>query len=471
MVSITCCKRVTWLLLLAASGCVTVPADLGRSDVDELVAERGWSIPPRQAEQLQTLLAEPLTATSAVRIALLNNPSLHSELAGLGFGAADVYAAGRLSNPSLSGAWLDADRSGEGTQRTLGLVLPFTDLLTLPARSKMAQLEFAALKSAVAGAAIEVATDAEAAFYQLVADQRVRVIHARRATAAKLSAELAQRFYVAGNINDRELAEHRVAAAAAQLERLQTDTQVQSSRAHFAGLLGVSTALPWRVETTLQQPPLQERPLQELEALAQAQRLDLLAARAEASALAQRVGFVGWSRWLGDLDLGIEREREADGTRLSGPTLELEIPVFNQHRDDLLIADASLAQAAAKLTALALQVENDVRLAYAGIENARARVATYQDSLIPAYDDVVARTQEEVNFMLTGVFELLDVKQEQLAAHEGYLRSVSGYWIARAQLAKAVGISLPVTPGEAVEIELPQEGNDHQHHQNHGDSP
>ena len=469
MVSTKIAKRAVWVLLLALGGCATVPPDLGRSDVDELVVERGWSLPP--AAQLNELLTEPLTAAGAVRVALMNNPGLQSELARLGFGAADVYSASRLSNPRLSGAWLDPETTGEGTQRTLELVLPFTDLLTLRARSQMAQLEFAALKSSVAAAAIATATDAEAAFYRLVADRRVQQMRTRRATAARLSSDLAERFHRAGNINDRELAEAKVAAAEAQLARLDSDAEVESSRTHLAHLIGVSTAGSWQVDTTLAQPPEQERPLAELEQLARQQRLDLIAARTEADALAHQLGFVSWSRWLVDLDLGMERERESDGARLRGPTLELEIPLFNQHRDDLLMADASLAQAAANLAALHLEVENSVRLAYAGVQNARARIAVYQDSLIPAHANVVARSQEQVNFMLAGVFELLDVKQEQLAAMEGYLHSVSGYWIARAQLAKAVGSSLPVIPGEVIEIEQPQEGNDHAHHHNHGDSP
>lgn len=470
MVSTTSCKRIGWVSLLALSGCATVPSDLGRSDVDQLVVERGWSLTTMEAEQLHGLLAEPLTAARAVQVALMNNPGLQSELARLGFGAADVYDAGRLSNPRLSGSWLDSDQAGEGTQRTLGLVLPFTDLLTLPARSKLAQLEFAALKSTVAGAAITTATDAETAFYQLVVDSRIQELRGRRAAAAELSADLAGRFYAAGNISDRELAEQKVAAAEVQLERLHGDAQAESSRAHLASLLGVSMAASWRVDTTLAQPPSRERPLPELEQAARRQRLDLIAARAEANALAQRLGFISWSRWLGDIDLGFEKEREADGARLRGPELDLEIPLFNQHRDDLLRAESSLAQAAANLTALVLEVENGVRLAYAALDNARARVVTYQDSLIPAHANVVARTQEEVNFMLTGVFELLEVKQDQLAAFEGYMESVGGYWIARAQLASAVGVSLPATSGEAIEIETSQETDGHQHHGNHGDS-
>lgn len=469
MVSIRSSRRICCLLLFTLSGCTTIPRDLGRSDVDALVVEQGWQL---HMAELDALLVEPLTAERAVQVALLNNPGLHADMARLGFGAADLYAASRLSNPRFSGAWLDSDAAGEGTQRTLELALPFADLLTLPARARMAKLEFAALKSSVAHAAIVTATDAEIAFHQLVADMRTHEMRARRAKAATLARELAGRFHAAGNISDRELAEQQAAAAQAELERLDSDAQIQSSRSHLAGLLGLSMAEKWQVVTELALPPAKERGLEELQAMARQQRLDLMAARTQADVLAQRLGFTRWSRWLGDIDLGLERERETDGARFSGPTLELEIPLFNQHRDDVLAADASLTQAVANLTALSLEVDNGVRLAHAGVQNARAKVSVYQDRLVPAQADVVARTQEEVNFMLTGIFELLDVKQAELAAYEGYLQSVGGYWIARAELARAVGASLPAEPGGPVEMEAPPQESGHEHHHhNHGGTP
>ncbi len=470
MVSTKYFWRICCLLPLGLAGCTTVPSDLGRADVDALIAERGWSV-PTQGPRLDALLTEPLTPDAAIQVVLINNPGLQASLARLGFGAADVYAAGRLSNPSFSAGWLDSDAVGEGTQRTLGVALPFADLLTLPARAGMAKAEFAALKSSVAGEVIATLTDAEIAFYRHVADRRVQDIRVRRATAAALAVELAARFHAAGNINDRELAEQRAAAAEAQLERLEGAARVQASRARLAALLGLSTAGGWQVELALAAPPEQERPLAELEALARQQRLDLVAARAEADVLAQRLGVTRWSRWLGDIELGYERERETDGARLRGPTVDLEIPLFNQHRDDLLVAEATLGQAVAGLTALTLEVENGVRLAYAGVNNARARVAVYRDNLIPAQADVVARTQEQVNFMLTGVFELLDVKRDELAAQEGYLQSVSDYWIARAELGRAVGARQPAAVGEPVEMESPSEDAGHEHHHNHGGSP
>ena len=131
-------RRAAPIVLLALSGCASVPADLGRGDVDALIQARGQPLDASasieaSAELLRSLTAAPLTPDSAVRIALINSPSLKAVYAELGFAAANVYEAGRIRNPIFSGALLDSSASGERDQLTLGLVGSFTDLITLPA--------------------------------------------------------------------------------------------------------------------------------------------------------------------------------------------------------------------------------------------------------------------------------------------------------------------------------------------------
>lgn len=56
----------------------------------------------RTAQRVAELLAQPLSADSAVQIALLNNRGLQASLAELGITEADVVQAGRLPNPGFS---------------------------------------------------------------------------------------------------------------------------------------------------------------------------------------------------------------------------------------------------------------------------------------------------------------------------------------------------------------------------------
>jgi cobalt-zinc-cadmium efflux system outer membrane protein len=169
----------------------------------------------------------------------------------------------------------------------------------------------------------------------------------------------------------------------------------------------------------------------------------LAAANARTEVLADRYGFTNWSRWIGDLSVGYERERETDGAKLRGPTLDWEVPIFNQRRDSLLRANANFIIAINEVDRLTTEVQNQVRLAHAATENAKSRANEYREQLIPARIEAVERAQEEENFMIIGIFELLQTKQQEYDAYQGYLEVVRDYWLSRAELARAVGTTLP----------------------------
>jgi len=467
------------LALFAAvllGGCTSIPADLGRNEVNELVAARGQSVDENTGELLSSLMSAPLSAESAVRIALINNPELQASYASLGFAAADVYEAGRIRNPILSGVFLDTNAAGERDQVTYGLVVSFTDLITLPARKRLSRGAFAAMKQHVGADVLGVAAAAEKAYYEYVGAQQVAALRAQIANAGELSARLAQRFFDAGNLAPRELAMERAAASEARLTALEAANAAFAARTALADILGLSVGAPWTAPAALRLPVMVEDDLDTLLALARDARLDLAAARTNADVLADRLGVVNWTRWLGDLDVGVERERDTDGSRLSGPTVDWEVPIFNQHRDALLRADAELQVAISDVRRATIDVDNSVRLANAALENVRARIEEYRAELIPQRIETVARAQEEVNFMLIGIFELIALKQDEYDAYQGYLEAIRDYWLARADLALAVGTSLPSAANvgsERIDVDQfvqPQSGgSDHSGHNMNGE--
>jgi len=433
----------TVIAVLALSGCASAPVDLGRGEVDALVTARGQSIDVATDELLASLTAAPLSPESAVRIALINNPQLQSTYATLGFGAADVYEAGRIRNPLISGSVLSSNAAGEVDQVTLGLVMSFTDLITLPARKRLSLGAFAALQQSVGAEVLIVAADAEKAYYEYVGAQQVAALRAQIAKAGALSAALAQRFREAGNMTPRELALERATASEARLDALEAEVAAFAARTELAAILGLSVGGSWSAPAALHLPLETEDELDGLLVTAKETRLDLAAARTQADVLADRLGVVNWTRWLGELDVGYERERETDGVRLTGPTVDWEIPVFNQHKDAVLRANADLQIAINELRRISIDVDNSVRMAYAELENTRARLAEYRTVLIPQRIETVARAQEEVNYMLIGIFELLALKQDEYDAYQGYLETIRDYWLARADLSLATGSVLP----------------------------
>lgn len=452
----------TALLVVVLSGCASLPADYGRDDVAILLKERGYDVSVGgDTEAAERLLAEfsgkPLTAGDVVRFALINNPRLMAEYAKLGFAAADVYEAGRLSNPRLSASILFVDEPGLVDKLDFGLTQSFTNFLLLPARSRFAEGEFALVKQLVGAETLNLAAEAETAHYRLVGALQSAAMRESVARVAQASAELAQRFFDAGNISRLELAMEQGAASQARLDLLQARAEATVARSELNILMGLPAQEDrWAVENRLPAPVAEEDSLAELLKVADTSRLDLAAARKRVSLFADALGVTRRFRYLGEVRVGVGAERDTDGSRHLGPELSLELPIFNQGKGRVVRAETGLQKSEAELRSLEFEISNGVQRAAAEVATAKARAEEYRQSLIPLREAIVARTLEEVNFMLKGQFELLLAKQQEYDAYQGYLEAVRDYWVARVGLSRQIGRPLPsqATVGNSV-LEAP----------------
>ena len=383
------CRTFVLAALLLAGGCASLPQDRGFSDVRRLVSDRsGREIErPDAATRILVgeLLKKELSPDDAVRIALIQNPRLRATYARLRFASADVYQAGRLSNPRLSASILFSDRAGAASQIGFGIVQSFTDLLLLPSRSRFAKGEFERAKQLAGSAVLDVAAESEAAYYKAVGAQQMATMRRTILTAAQASADLAQRFFNAGNITGLELAMKQAAATQAQIESLAADAEATAARSELNTLLGLSASeSQWKLPAGLSAPLPNEDDADALVALAYKSRLDLTAARNEVDLLASALGITRRYRYVGSIEVGVSTERETDRSRITGPTLGLELPIFNQGADRGARAEAQLQQAESDLQVLEIEVGNTVKLAHAKVLSAKRRAEQYRTALIPA---------------------------------------------------------------------------------------
>ncbi len=468
-----------WVAItLLFAGCGSIPVDQGRSEVDRMLLTRGQPLEATVKESLSRLLQEPITRDTALKIALVNNPKMKMSYARLGFGAAQAYEGSRIRNPVFEGSWLDPRNVSGRTFITLGLAISLSDLITLSARKKLSQAEFDALKMSVGQDIVSLLAETELAYYDYVGAELTAQLTAKIAKAGNLSAALAQRFRDAGNFSPRELAIAKSAAAETGLRSLEAQAEAMAARTRLANLLGLSIAESWRIQPTLHLPVADEDNLNELLSLAFNNRLDLQASKSQAEYLAKKYEVTGWSRWIEELEVGVERERESDGANFRGPTLHWSPPLFDQGKSHLFTAEAEMTMAANALVAKTVTVENEVRLGYGTLQNAKTRADAYRDALIPERKNTVQRAQEEVNFMLIGVFELLALKQQEFDSYQGYIKALQDYWQARAMLALAVGTQLPSSEGatlvplqldQLVDPKQEQENKHHHHSRSKGD--
>ena len=439
----------------ALSGCASLAPRPGDQDINALLAARqgpavDWSAMGQPAPERQAIgqwLERPMTADAAVRVAMLRSPRLQQEYARLGLARAEVLEAVQIGNPrlSLSRDYLDP---GSGYHRATGLSLPLADLLVLPVRTRLARAEFERAKLEIAGAVLHVATDVEAAWYRYVGAQQVADLRAAVAEGAEASAELAQRFYDAGNISELQLKQEQAATSEARIDAARARAEAGRARLALNTLLGLSgDEVAWKTSDRLPMPVPQEDDPETLAALAERSNLELLAARQQAAVLADALGITRRLRWLGGTEIGYGQEKEADGSRLRGPSLNLELPLFNQGQARLARSEALLAAALARVAQAELSVDNAIRLRAQEVREYSNIAGIHREALIPQREKVVERSQQEQNFMLIGVFELIQAKVKEYDAYQGYLEAVRDYWLARVELMRAVGQRLPSDSG------------------------
>lgn len=442
----------TALTAATLAGCAaTVPDDAGFVDVQRVIAERipqyrvAWNRGSDEDLAVQTavreLLADELTPDEAVQIALLNNRGLQATYEDLGVAQADLVQAGLLSNPVFSAKARWTFDPAEGAELGFDLVQNFLDLLMLPARKRLADVEFEGTKLRVAGETLDLAVETRKAYFAyLAAEQTARVLR-ETAAATQASYDLARRLDEAGNISERSLAAEQAALEQAKVDLAELEVTAYAERERLnrlMGLWGEATA-EWTVLDSLPDLPPETLPFERIEALAIEGSLELAAAHEEVQALAAALGITRDYRWLGDVEVGIEYERETDDRNLLGPRVAFALPVFDQGQPRIARAVALLRQSEHRLARQAVDIRSEVRALRDRLVRLRDLAEHYRTVVIPLNQRFVELSLQEYNYMLIGPFEVLTAKQNETAGYRNYIEAVRDWWIASAELERLLG--------------------------------
>jgi cobalt-zinc-cadmium efflux system outer membrane protein len=452
--------------VLLAGGCASIQKERGHAEVAALVEERlgrktRWNQgAPEDAEvsrHLDALLTEDLTEDHAVEVALLNNPAIQATYEDLGVSQADMVQAGLLSNPTLDGS-IGFPIAGRGvSENEFSLVQNFVELFTLPLRKRVAQEQFVADTLRVAHEALATAAEVRKAFREVQALQQLVELRRMALRAAEAAAELSARLRAAGNITELELASEQAASEGARLDMAEDELALVEAREHLNRLMGLwGPRTQWSLSEKLPALPAREAPLERLESLAIRQRLDIDAARKQAALLWNALELARGTRLFGRVDVGVHTHRDADGPRLFGPTLSLELPLFDQRQALIARLEAQHRQGEQRLRELSVNARSEVRAARARLLSLRLVADRYRRVVLPLREKVVEQSQLQYNAMQIGLFQLLTARREQVETYRGYIEAVRDYWMARADLERLVGGRLP-TDTEAPTRERPHE--------------
>jgi cobalt-zinc-cadmium efflux system outer membrane protein len=390
------------------------------------------------AARIHALLGAPLTADSAVEIALLNNPGLQATFEDLGVSQADLVQAGLLRNPSFGVSLLLPQSPGAVLDYGISLTQPLVELVLLPLRKRIAAMQLAQVQLHVTESVLRLAGETRTAYLRVQAAQEQKALQHAILEATEASGELSRRQLEAGNISELDSAAAQGALGQAQIDSTHAELELLAAREQLTRLLGLGGTPDWSITAKLAELPPQDA-LDDVESLAVAHRPDLEVARKETVALDYALSLARGTVWLGSLDVGVATERDAENLHVTGPTFQVELPLFDQHQAQIARLEALRRQSQRKVEDLTLAVRSEVRGIRTRLLSARSIATQYRTVVIPLRERLVRLAQQRYNGMLTGVFQLLLVRQEEVNAYRDYLTSVRDYWITRSDLALAIG--------------------------------
>ena len=165
--------------ILGLAGCATFSDDGGFGRVEQTTRERldkdvKWARSDAERTTLQTrvgeLLAKPLMADDAIKLALYNNRGLQAAFFDLGISEAELVQAGRLPNPHFS--MLRASKPENGIREfkiEQALTFNIFALITMPLAVEVEKRKFAQAQQLAVVDVARLAAETRQAYYTALA--------------------------------------------------------------------------------------------------------------------------------------------------------------------------------------------------------------------------------------------------------------------------------------------------------------
>lgn len=314
-----------------------------------------------------------LTPWGAARTAVELNPELRVERARRGLAGAEVIAAGILPNPQLDGHYSAPLAGDEATVHGYGAGVSWeaTSLLGLGARQAAADHDRAAVDLEIAWREWQVAMLARLEALRVIyATRRLEVARRVEATWNDRVGAL-ERAEGAGAVTALEARDASLARAEAQIATRSIERELATARGALAAAMGVDTSeLPPAGGFS---PALEAPPVADLLAALPDRRLDLIALRHRYRARGAALDAANAGAFP-PIHIGVFVNQEVDENLSAGPTLSLQLPLFDRNQGEIARADARLEAAEGRYEARLRHARADVVSTDAALERARAEL-------------------------------------------------------------------------------------------------
>ena len=387
-----------------------------------------------------------LTLDGAIRLALESNPELRASGGRVGAAAGRAYQAKLWTNPELELSAEDWPVSGgsgfSDSKQTVGVAqtLPF------PGKKKLdRQIGGSGVRASEAELGLrrlEVVRDVKAAFFQVLAAERLVEVEEELVKVAESSASAAGKRVAAG--------------AAADQERLRAEIPLEQAKTELAGFQRELVAARQTLAQVMGRPDLNEAPLSG--ALAERASLALLEQGPE-QWLAKHPSVVaaGASRDRAELELRRARLEPYPDVKVGvsggriGETdqsiiqvgFSLPVPIIDSGKGKKQEAAANVSVTDAELASVEQRLLREWGVASQRLRTAAAQVGSYRERILPKANEALRLVQTGFEQGKFGLIDLLDTQRTTAEARLAYQQKLLELNIAQAEIEALQG-RLPV---------------------------
>ncbi|HVB38259.1 MAG TPA: TolC family protein, partial [Vicinamibacterales bacterium] len=281
-------------------------------------------------------------------------------------------------------------------------------------------------------------------YLQTVAAQsRIDAATAQRDTAKALDT-LAQDLKTAGLTAGIDVLRARLQLQVAQQRLIVAQNGFDKLKLQLARAIGLPVSQPFTLTDKIPYAPLQPMSLDAALQMAYTSRGDYLAAEkrvqaasdARLAARGERLPSVAFTANYGDIGLTVAGARETFA--VAGV---VQVPVFQGGRvgGDVAQADAELARRRAQLGDIKERIQYDVRAAFLDLKAAEDQLKVAQTTVDLANQEL-AQARDRFSAGVADNVEVVQAQQAVAEASENYISSLYAHNVAKASLARALGI-------------------------------
>lgn len=337
------------------------------------------SIPPGVS------LDDGLDEKEAVAVALWNNAAFHATLADLGLARADIVQVSMIPNPPLSVFIPIGPKPLEVTSR-----FPLEVLWLRPRRRAIAAIEYQRTADRLVQSGLDLVRDVRVAFAELELAQQRQHIALEADDLARQVADLTDARLAAGDLSELESTTARVDSLQAREQVVRSGQDVDVARERFAYLIGLPRAeYPVAIAPSAETPQVGTDPA-ELVDTALSMRPDLHAAELAVETAGKRIGLARAEVFA--IAAGVSA-KEVGNDFLTGPTVDLVVPIFNQNQGGVALAEATVAKAARQYVDVRDRITWEVRDAHVRARQAQQSAQAWREQIVPSLEESVHRAE------------------------------------------------------------------------------